>query len=178
MLGPDVDDGVDVLERSFDHQEAGIRHERAVSPVQLRVDDGVEDASFVFNGEEDEAVGRAGPLPRDDEGGNAGLYSVADYAVLVGAGNVHLVEPLAAVRHGVTAHRDTRSGVVGYHLFLRVHGLQGRSLVFVLIQGLEERSGLASGSLNLPERIAAMQSFSDEVQRTHFCKGGEVGAGK
>ena len=78
--------------------------------------------------------------------------------------------------HWVAAYRYTRSGVVGDHALLGIHGLQRRSLFFVLIQQFKERPCLPSCSLNLPEGIAAMRPFVYRVESPNLGKRGEVSA--
>ncbi len=55
-----MDDLIDDLECPLNQQESGVGNKRAIVLVQFRVDDRVRDASFIFDGKEDEAVSRAG----------------------------------------------------------------------------------------------------------------------
>ena len=68
--GSDVDYLIDVLEGTFDEQELGVSHKRPVSLVKLRIDDGVRDVGFVFDGKKDETVSRARTLSRNHTAGN------------------------------------------------------------------------------------------------------------
>ncbi len=90
--GADMNDLVDVLERTFDQQEPGIGNEVAVGLIEIGVDDGVGDAGLVFDGEKDEAVSGAGPLAGDDLAGDAGFHAVPEQLQVTGAEDVHAVE--------------------------------------------------------------------------------------
>ena len=60
-----------ILERPFDQQEAAAGDDDAVALEDIGGEDDVGDAGFIFEGEEDEALGRAGPLACDDATGDA-----------------------------------------------------------------------------------------------------------
>ena len=85
LLGSDVNDLIDVLQCPFDQQEPCIRYQGTISLVQLRVDDRVRDAGFIFNRKEDEAVGRAVSLSGDHAAGDPSFDSVAEHTEVVGA---------------------------------------------------------------------------------------------
>ena len=78
----DVNHAVLILQRPFDQQEAAARDDDAVALEDIGSKDDVGDAGFIFEREEDEALGRAGPLACDDATGDAdGLmagYSAQD----------------------------------------------------------------------------------------------------
>jgi hypothetical protein len=65
VLRSNMDHFIDVLESAFDEQELGVSYKRPVPLVKFRIDDGVSDASFVFDGKKDEAVGSAWTLSRN-----------------------------------------------------------------------------------------------------------------
>ena len=89
VLGSDVDHFIDVLQCSFVQKEASICHQRTVPLVQLRIDDRVGDAGFIFDGKEDEAVGRAGSLSGNHTGGDAGFDPVAKHTEVICTTDTH-----------------------------------------------------------------------------------------
>lgn len=105
-------------------------------------------------------MGCAGALSGNDAAGDASLYSVAKHSEIVGATDVDTPQVIATMCHRMWAHCDTRSGVVGNHALFGIHGLQRRSLLFVLIQRFQERPCLPPRLLNLPERIATVRTFA------------------
>ena len=70
-LGFDMNHAVLVLECPFDAQKAAAGNNHAVALENVRGEDNVGDARFVFEGEKDKSLGGAGTLARDDATGDA-----------------------------------------------------------------------------------------------------------
>jgi hypothetical protein len=64
-LSLDVDYAVLVLKRAFDDQESAACDNASITLENIRGNDDVGDAGFVFEREEDKALGGAGALPGD-----------------------------------------------------------------------------------------------------------------
>jgi hypothetical protein len=107
VLGSDMNYLIDVLESTFDEQKLGIRHKRPASLVKLRIDDGVGDAGFVFDGKKDEAVGSARTLSRNHAAGNASFNTMSQKGKISRPYDSHRAKLLAAVRHGMSSHRHS-----------------------------------------------------------------------
>jgi hypothetical protein len=75
--GSNVNYLIDVLESTFDEQKLGVRHKRPVSLVKFRIDDGIGDAGFVFDGKKDEAVSSARTLSRNHAARNASFHAMS-----------------------------------------------------------------------------------------------------
>jgi len=74
--GVDGDDAVDVLETAVEDEEGLLRDDLAVFFEGGGGDEGVGDAGFVFEADEEVAFGGAGALAADDEAGDAELLVV------------------------------------------------------------------------------------------------------
>ena len=76
-LSFDVDDAVLVLHMPCDKQKSAARDDHPVTLKNIRRENHVGDASFIFKREEDEAFGCAGTLAGDDAPGDADRAIVA-----------------------------------------------------------------------------------------------------
>ena len=70
LLGDDVDDAAFALQAAGDGDEARADDDRAQHLEHLRPDDDVGDARLVLDGQEDRALGRAGPLAHQHQPGD------------------------------------------------------------------------------------------------------------
>src|SRR6266404_2739471 len=65
-----------VLQHAFYQQEPLMQYRQAVFSIQVRCDDHIGDAAFVFHAEEDESMGRSRPLSRDYRAGIADAVAI------------------------------------------------------------------------------------------------------
>jgi len=78
VAGLEVDGAAFVLEGAFEDEEAFLGDGEAVFFEEIRIKDGVGDAGFVLQTDEDDAFGGAGALAADDEAGDADGLEVGD----------------------------------------------------------------------------------------------------
>lgn len=95
MLGDKVSGLALTLPFAVDAQQLGVQHFASLTLDQVRPEDDVDGACFVFNGNEDRAVGRAGPLPHRDNAASARQLPVAIAGQRGGGGETHALEPCA-----------------------------------------------------------------------------------
>ena len=102
----------------------------------IRRDDDVRNAGFVFEAEEDETFCCAGTLPRDDTSGNADPAAVGDACQIARAENPQRLQFLAAIGHGMRTDRHARAVEIGDEPFFGCHHVErGRlSSGFELLQ--------------------------------------------
>ena len=81
-------DVVGVLDLAFDDEKVFLRDEEALFFEELRRDDGVGDAGFVFEADEDKTFGGAGSLTANDVAGDANALAVAGFWEIRGAPNI------------------------------------------------------------------------------------------
>ena len=112
-LGFHVDHAVLVLERSFDAQKPAARDDHAVALENVRRNDHIGNAGFVFEREENKALCCAWPLARDDASGNAHESIVAAVSEVVGRMNALSAQGGTMVGHWVRAGGEPSAGVVG-----------------------------------------------------------------
>src|SRR5580765_5595291 len=84
-VGLDGDDALLVLDHPLDDQGVGADDDPAVGLEAPGGDDGVGEAGLVLDGQEDESLGGAGPLPDDDDAGYPRAPPVADAPQVAGA---------------------------------------------------------------------------------------------
>ena len=82
-----MDDVIDVLQRAFEEKELALNDRGAIALENIRRDDDVGNAGFVFEAEEDEAFCGAGTLSCDDTSGNANPATVGDTCQIARAEN-------------------------------------------------------------------------------------------
>ena len=117
--GADVDDAVDDLQRAFDQQQRRGVDDGAVALEDVGRDDGVADAGLVLEGEEAEALRRAGALADDDQAGDLGPAAVALPRQIAGAQHALRVHVRAQVLHEMRADGHAGAFVVGERAVLR-----------------------------------------------------------
>src|SRR5690348_15109450 len=144
---------IQILQCSFDEQKLLANERQAIVFEQVGSDDGVGDAGFILQAEEDESVSGAGTLACDDAAGNAHAASV--FNVLQVAGALHALQLGAAVSHGMTPHRQAGAAKVSYQPLFVIHACQGRGGV-ALDNSFQQRPGSARGAFHLPQSVAAM----------------------
>src|SRR4026208_215078 len=84
-----VNDIVDVLQRTIEEKELALNDRGTIALKDIRRDDDVRNAGFVFEAEEDEAFCCAGSLSCDDTSGNANPETVGDACQIARAKNTH-----------------------------------------------------------------------------------------
>lgn len=70
-IGFDVDYSILILQRTFNLEEAAARNDDAIALKDVRGNDDIGDAGFIFEGKEDKSLGCAWPLPCDNTPGNS-----------------------------------------------------------------------------------------------------------
>jgi len=99
-LGLDRGDAVLVLQHALDQQKRRLDDDQAIGGVEIGPDDDVGDAGFVFEGEEDEALGGARALAREVEAeGFSGEITHAEW--LPSSTTVIAIAKVAPGRHAV-----------------------------------------------------------------------------
>ena len=111
------DDVVLILQQTFDEEKLLVHDDQAILREELRRDDGVGNAGFVLDAEEDEALGGAGALARDDAAGNADGRAVGKIAEFDGGMNALPLEASAVVSHGVESHGESCAAKIGDEAF-------------------------------------------------------------
>lgn len=124
-FGLDGGDAVLLLHEAFDEEERRADDDEAVVVEEVGADDDVGDAGFIFEGEEDEALGGAWTLTGDDGAGDADAASVADAAEVDGAEDAAEGEVGASEGHRVGTDGEAGAVVVGGDAFEGGHGRQG-----------------------------------------------------
>src|ERR1700677_635451 len=74
-----MDDAILILQRPFRQDEFAAGHDQALPFVEIRCDDDVRDAGFVFHREKDETLCGSRPLPRNDA--SSGSYNLTISAI-------------------------------------------------------------------------------------------------
>jgi len=135
VVGFDGDDIVNVLETAGDEEERFLGDDETEFLEEVRVDDGIGDAGFVFKADEDEAFGGAGTLAANDVAGDADELVVAGVREIGGAENVFQsgtrgsssFQVRADQGHWVRAGGEVEAGEIGLETFEGVHGAQRRT---------------------------------------------------
>src|SRR5579859_5653630 len=86
--GLHVNNSILILEWPFNQQEFATRDQQAVLVVEVRPDDNIGDAGFVFHGKEDEALGCARALASNDTASGAHEVTILTGAQLFGGQDV------------------------------------------------------------------------------------------
>ncbi len=153
----------------FDQEKAAARDDDPVALEDIGRKDDVGDAGFIFEREEDEALGGAGALPGDDAAGDADRAIVAAAQQVVCRENAFAAQGRAMIGHGMRAGGEAGAGVVGGEALVGGHLPERHRL-----QALRWRSHAAPRSsgptgrpacFHLPERIAAMLDAAQRVER-------------
>jgi len=82
-----MDDGIDVLERAFEEEKLALNHGGAIAIENVRRDDDVRNAGFVFEADEDETFRCAGTLARDHAAGYTDVAAIGRVRKIDGAKN-------------------------------------------------------------------------------------------
>ena len=115
-----VDDAVLVLHHAFDREEGLFADSQAVLLEDLRGDDDVGGAAFVFEADEDEAFCGAGALAADDE--SADPHERSAFGLLKLGGEPKVGEFFADEGHRVCAGGEADGAVVGVGALDGRHG--------------------------------------------------------
>lgn len=95
MLGDKVTGFALTLPLAVDAEQLGVQHFASLTLDQVRPEDDVDGTCFVFNGNEDRAVGCAWSLPNRDNAASARQLSVAVTGQRGRSGKSHTFEPCA-----------------------------------------------------------------------------------
>src|SRR5215813_606242 len=104
---------VDILESAFDQQEFSSDYSETVLPKQVRRDDCIGDAGFVFESEENESFRRARTLASNNSAGYADVGSIANGCEINGAENTQPVKFSTIVRDRMRPNGHTGAAEVG-----------------------------------------------------------------
>src|SRR5271157_2830224 len=116
-----------ILQLSFNEQELLTDNHQTVLRKQIWSDDGIGDASLIFEAEEDEALGGAGPLARDYGAGDSNLLAVGNALQLRRRADAQGLHLRAAIGHGMRAEGEPRAREVRHQALLGSHDGKGRS---------------------------------------------------
>lgn len=123
LLATQVHDVALDLERAADEEERRRRDEEGLAFEPFGCDDHVDDSGFVFDREEDEALGGTGALAADDESGEGDSFVVASAAKEVARGaDAVRRQKFPQVSHGVAGEGEPGQAVVGVREFEGRHG--------------------------------------------------------
>ena len=151
------------------------------SSYTVRPDDDVADAGLVFERQEDEAFGRARPLPRDHAPGHAHATARPLARQVDGAQHAAEGERRAMERHRMRADGEAGPRKVGRHALDAASvamALVHRPLSFVhrhssfVLRPFKELSLRPDGLLDLPERRAAV--VAEGGQRANLGQHGQL----
>lgn len=145
-----------ILQDAFDHKEAFGDEEDAIFLQQIWMHDGVGDARFILEAEEQEALGCARTLACDDASSDAQTLAGGNGFKLAGAADAELVHLRATVRHGVGADSEASAMEVSNQTLFVSHWPKWRRRVG-LREFFKQRPRVADGPLDLPEGVAAME---------------------
>ena len=123
--GPHSENAVDVLHFTVDDQVRVIKDSGALAIEDVRHDDGVRNASLIFQTEKQESFGSAGTLAADNTAGDPNLASVVDEFQLSGGCDPERAQLFAMKSHGVFADGEVRSTEIGVQALAGAHGLKG-----------------------------------------------------
>jgi hypothetical protein len=126
-LSEEVDNAFLVLERTSNKEQASRADGRAVVGVALGIDDDVDQAVFVFEGEEMEAFGGRRGLVDNEETGNADVAAVGLVGEVFAAEDMVLLEVGAIEGHDMVAGGKAEDGLFGEHGSGGGKGRQGNS---------------------------------------------------
>ena len=122
VVGVDGGDVVDVLEATVDFEERFLDDDETVPLKCGRGDEGVGDAGFIFEAEEEVAVSAAGALATDDESGDDDGLAVAALSKITGAPDADGLTLCAYIGHGMRTGCEAETGVVGIEALDGRHG--------------------------------------------------------
>lgn len=103
MGGPHRVNAVNVLHFAI-YDQVGVIKDNGAFPVEdVRHDDGIRNAGFIFDTEKQQSFGRAGALAADDAAGDSGRAAVVYKSYLGGRRDAERVQLFAMKGHGVFA---------------------------------------------------------------------------
>ncbi len=102
-----------VLQVPFGEDKFAARDHEPVAFVQVRSDDHVGDAGFVFHRDEDKTMCCAGPLSGDNASGSSDESAMRMFLQLFSGEHPLSPQFLSAIRHGMLANGKPGSGVIG-----------------------------------------------------------------
>ena len=127
--GLHVDNVIDVLNRTFEKKKLALNNGSAILIENIRSNDDVGNAGFVFEADEDEAFGCSWPLARDHAAGHADITAIGCMREIDGAKNAETVQPFAAIGHRMRADGHAGAVEVRDETFFVGHDLERRRLV-------------------------------------------------
>jgi len=109
------------LKSSFDIEEASAGDDDSIALEEIGSDDYVCDASFVFERQEDEALGSAGTLTSDDTAGDADVAVVFELREFVCGSVTFSAEMRTMICDRVRSAGEAGAGVVGCEALVGCH---------------------------------------------------------
>src|SRR4030095_6789940 len=94
---------VDMLQTTFDEEKFAANNGEAILREQVRRDDGVGNAGFIFEAQEDKPFRSAGTLACDNGTGDADISPIANVGEIDGANDIEGVQYRPIVRQRVRA---------------------------------------------------------------------------
>src|SRR5436190_6468315 len=125
-----MDDVIDVLERTLEKKKLALNHRGAVLIENVRRDDDIRNAGFVFEADEDETFGCAGALARNHTAGHTDITPIRSVREIDGAEYAKTIQPLAAIGHRVRTDRHAGAVEVGNETLFMGHDVERRGFVF------------------------------------------------
>ena len=122
--GLHMNDVVDILKGAFEEKELPLNHGGAISIENVRCDDDVRDAGFIFEADENETFRGSGPLARNDAAGHADVAAIGDVREIDGAENAEAVQSLPAIGHRVWTDGQAGTGEVCNETFFVRHDVE------------------------------------------------------
>lgn len=128
MTGLDVNHAVLFLDCAFDEEEPAARDDDAVLLEDIRSEDDVGDAGLIFEGEEDEALGSAWPLTRNDAASQTHVLAAVSLKEINGRENAFLPERCTVIGQRMWAGGETGSCIVRSETLVGRHLPEGNRL--------------------------------------------------
>src|SRR5437016_6168757 len=95
-----------ILQDAFDHQKPFCDEKNSVLLEQVRRDDGIGNARFVFQAEKYETLSGAGTLARDDTSSDAKTSAAGNRFEFAGRMNTHCLHFGTTICHGMWSDRE------------------------------------------------------------------------
>ena len=111
-----------VLDFTMDGKEGFLGNGEPPLFEELRVNDGVGHASFIFEADEDESFGGAGALAANDHSRDANVLSISALRQIARQG--HVGKSLTNEGHGMASRGDAGAGKIGIETLKGIHAKQ------------------------------------------------------